>query len=183
MRGVYSTLGAYFCLSTFCVFGQMADLPDVYAAPYPTRNEGPSIEFGQQYQDVSPNMPNPMQGAIQVKPKVEHPEDESGKKEAVVTAEIKGLDQIKADGAPGLTGVVTGIELLKSEDFQKKLQPYFGRSATLSVLDKICRDVIEYYRGEGFPVVNVVVPRQTVREGVIQFLVMEAHVGKVIVEA
>ena len=188
MRGVYSTLGVYLCLGTFCVFGQMADLPDVYGAPYPTRNEGPSIEFGQQYQDVSPNMPDPIQGAIKVKPKVEHPEEGGAEKEAVVTSEIRGLvflekeDQIKANGAPGLTGVVTGIELLKSEEFQQKLQPYFGRPATLSVLDKVCRDVIEYYRNQGFPVVNVVVPRQTVREGAIQFLVTEAHVGKVIVE-
>jgi len=188
MRGVYSALGVYLCLGTFCVFGQMADLPDVYSAPYPTRNEGPSIEFGQQYQDISPSMPSPVQGAVKVKPKVERPEEISDEKEAVVTPEIKGLvflekeDQIKVDGVPGLIGVVTGIELLKSEEFQRKLQPYFGRPATLSVLDKVCRDVIDYYRQEGFPVVNVVVPRQTVREGAIQFLVMEARVGKVIVE-
>ena len=188
MRRVYSTLGVYLCLGTFCVFGQMADLPDVYSAPYPTRNQGPSIEFGQQYQDISPSMPSPVEGNVKVQPRVEKPDELGPEKEAVVTAEIKGLvflekeDQVKADGAPGLTGVVTGIQLLKSEEFQQKLQPYFGRPATLSVLDKICRDVIDYYRQEGFPVVNVVVPRQTVREGAIQFLVTEARVGKVIVE-
>ena len=160
----------------------------MYAAPYPTRNQGPSIEFGQQYQDISPSMPSPVEGNVKVQPRVEKPDELGPEKEAVVTAEIKGLvflekeDQVKADGAPGLTGVVTGIQLLKSEEFQQKLQPYFGRPATLSVLDKICRDVIDYYRQEGFPVVNVVVPRQTVREGAIQFLVTEARVGKVIVE-
>ena len=124
MRGVYSTLGVYLCLGTFCVFGQMADLPDVYAAPYPTRNEGPSIEFGQQYQDISPNMPRPVEGAVKVKPRVEKPEEVGAEKEAVVTPEIKGLvflekeEQIKADGVLGLTGVVTGISLLKEDEFQ-----------------------------------------------------------------
>ena len=133
-------------------------------------------------------MPIPVEGNVKVQPRVEKPDELGPEKEAVVTAEIKGLvflekeDQVKADGAPGLTGVVTGIQLLKSEEFQQKLQPYFGRPATLSVLDKICRDVIDYYRQEGFPVVNVVVPRQTVRDGVVQFVVTEAKVGKVIVE-
>jgi hemolysin activation/secretion protein len=52
----------------------------------------------------------------------------------------------------------------------------------MATLNKISRDVIEYYRREGFPVVNVIVPKQTVRDGVIQFVVTEAKVGKVIVE-
>ena len=133
-------------------------------------------------------MPTPAEGKVKVKPKVEKSDESGGGKEAVITSEFRGLvflekqDQIKEDGVPGLSGIVTGIELLKSRDFQQKLQPYFGRPATLSVLDKVCRDVIEYYRQAGFPVVNVIVPRQTVREGSIQFLVAEARVGKVIVE-
>lgn len=166
----------------------MADLPDVYSAPYPTRNEGPSIEFGQQYQDISPSMPPSTQGTVKVKPKVEKPEQVSPEKEATVTPEVRGLvflekdDLVKAEGVSGQSGVVTGISLLQSEEFQEKLKKYFGKPATMSVLDQICRDVIEYYRQEGFPVVNVIVPRQTVRDGAIQFLVMEARVGKVIVE-
>ena len=188
MRGVCLTIGCYFCLGIFCVRAQESNPQDGYAAPYPTRSEGPSIQFGQGYQGVAPNMPTPMEGSIKVKPRVERSEEGGAAKEAVITSEIRGLvfldqeDQIKMDGAPGLTGIVTGISLLKQEKFQEKLQPYFGRPATLSVLDKVCRDVIEYYRQEGFPVVNVVVPRQTVREGAIQFLVTEARVGKVIVE-
>ena len=83
---------------------------------------------------------------------------------------------------PGASGVITGIKTLQQDDFKGKLQPYLGKPATMATLNKISRDVIDYYRSEGFPVVNVVVPRQTVRDGVIQFVVTEAKVGKVIVE-
>ena len=132
-------------------------------------------------------MPRPADGRIKVEPKVESPEGGQAK-EAVVTAEVKALvfvdsgDAVKADGVPGASGVITGIEILKQEDFRDKLKPYLGKPATMATLNKVSKDVIDYYRREGFPVVNVVVPRQTVRDGVIQFVVTEAKVGKVIVE-
>ena len=158
-----------------------------YALPYPTRSQGPSVEFGQGFQSVAPSMPRPAEGRIKVEPKVESPEGGEAK-EAVVTAEVKALvfvesgEAVKADGVPGASGVITGIKTLQQEDFREKLQPYLGKPATMATLNKISRDVIDYYRREGFPVVNVVVPRQTVRDGVIQFVVTEAKVGKVIVE-
>ena len=106
----------------------------------------------------------------------------------MVTAEVKALvfvevgEQVKPDGVPGLSGIVTGIAMLKQENFQDKMKAYLGKPATMGTLNKLSRDVIEYYRGEGFPVVNVIVPKQTVRDGVVQFVVTEARVGKVIVE-
>jgi hemolysin activation/secretion protein len=132
-------------------------------------------------------MPNPSDGKIKVKPKVESPEGGAAK-ESVVTAEVKALvfvesgEAVKAEGVPGASGVITGIKILQQEDFQITLRPFLGKPATMATLNKISRDVIEYYRREGFPVVNVVVPQQTVRDGVIQFVVTEAKVGKVIVE-
>ena len=158
-----------------------------YALPYPTRSQGPSVEFGQGFQSVAPSMPRPAEGKIKVEPKVESP-DGGEAKEAVVTAEVKALvfvesgEAVKPGGVPGASGVITGIQTLQQADFREKLQPYLGKPATMATLNKISRDVIDYYRREGFPVVNVVVPRQTVRDGVIQFVVTEAKVGKVIVE-
>ena len=132
-------------------------------------------------------MPRPAEGRIKVEPKVESPEGGEAK-EAVVTAEVKALvfvesgEAVKADGVPGASGVITGIKTLQQDEFREKLTPFLGKPATMATLNKISRDVIDYYRREGFPVVNVVVPRQTVRDGVIQFVVTEAKVGKVIVE-
>jgi len=173
-------------LSTYCAFAQMEDQPEVYVNA-PTRNEGPSVQFGQGFQSVSPNMPPPADGRIKVQPRVEKA-DGSTSREAVVTADLKAIvflqdgSQVKPDGVEGLNGIVTGIELLKGDDFQEKLRPYLGKATTMAILNKISRDVIEYYRRKGFPVVNVVVPKQTVRYGVVQFVVTEAKVGKVIVE-
>ncbi|NDC79908.1 MAG: ShlB/FhaC/HecB family hemolysin secretion/activation protein [Verrucomicrobia bacterium] len=132
-------------------------------------------------------MPNPSEGRIKVEPKVESQEGGAGK-EAVVTAEVKALvfvesaEAVKADGVPGASGVITGIKTLQPKAFAEKMGPFMGKPATMATLNKISREVIEYYRREGFPVVNVVVPQQTVRDGVIQFVVTEAKVGKVIVE-
>ena len=171
---------------TLCVQAQEGDSSE-YALPYPTRSQGPSVEFGQGFQSVAPSMPRPADGRIKVEPKVESPEGGEAK-EAVVTAEVKALvfvesaEAVKTEGVPGASGVITGIKILQQEDFKEKLRPYLGKPATMATLNKISRDVIDYYRREGFPVVNVVVPRQTVRDGVVQFVVTEAKVGKVIVE-
>jgi len=170
----------------FCNWAQEGDSSE-YALPYPTRSQGPSVEFGQGFQSVAPSMPRPAEGRIKVEPKVESPEGGEAK-EAVVTAEVKALvfvdsgEAVKADGVPGANGVITGIKVLQQDDFRERLQPFLGKPATMATLNKISREVIDYYRREGFPVVNVVVPRQTVRDGVVQFVVTEAKVGKVIVE-
>ena len=132
-------------------------------------------------------MPNPADGKIKVKPKVESPEGGAAK-ESVVTADVKALvfvesgEAVKTEGVSGVSGLITGIKILQQEDFQHKLRPYLGKPATMATLNQISREVIEYYQREGFPVVNVIVPQQTVRDGVIQFVVTEAKVGKVIVE-
>jgi hypothetical protein len=132
-------------------------------------------------------MPRPADGRIKVEPKVESSDGAKGR-DSVVTAEIQALvfvevgEQVKPDGVPGLSGIVTSIDMLKEKDFQDKMNVFLGKPATMGTLNKISRDVIEYYRREGFPVVNVVVPKQTVRDGVVQFVVTEARVGKVIVE-
>ena len=166
--------------------GQEGD-PGEYAVPYPTRNQGPSVQFGQSYQSVAPSMPPQAQGKVTVKPKVEPPGEGEGK-EVVVAAELKALvfldssAQIKAEGVSGLSGIVTGIEQLRKPQIQEKLQAYLSKPATLASLNQLCREVIDWYRQEGFPVVNVVVPRQTVRDGVVQMVVTEARVGRVIVE-
>lgn len=179
---IYVILGLL-CLNS--LMGQESNETQ-FSAPYPTRWEGPSVQFGQGYQSVAPSMPNSADGRIKVKPKVESPEGGAAK-ESVVTAEVKALvfvesgEAVKVDGVPGASGVITGIKILQQDDLQDKARPYFGKPATVAILTKISRDVIEYYRREGFPVVNVVVPQQTVRDGVIQFVVTEAKVGKVIV--
>ena len=77
-----------------------------FSQPYPTRSEGPSVQFGQGYQSVAPSMPYPATGRIKVEPRVESPQGGAAK-EAVVTAEVKALvfvekeAEVKPEGVPG----------------------------------------------------------------------------------
>ena len=162
-----------------------AQLPDELG---PSRAAPPSVQFGQGFQGIAPSPVPGKPGTVQTIPKVEPPEGAQRGREAVITAELKGLvfveqeDQIKAEGVPGVEGVVASSELLQNAKFADRMRVYFGKPVTLGGLDEITREVISYFREQGFPVVNVVVPQQTVKDGVIQILAIEARVGRVKVE-
>ena len=89
MRQVKSIFLGCALLGGFFTYAQEGDSNE-YALPYPTRSQGPSVEFGQGFQSVAPSMPRPAEGRIKVEPKVESPEGGEAK-EAVVTAEVKAL--------------------------------------------------------------------------------------------
>ena len=154
----------------------------------PSRADPPSVQFGQGFQDIAPSPAPGKPGTIQTLPKVEPPEGASRAREAIITSELKGLvfvekeDQIKTEGVAGVTGIVATSELLQKPEFAERMKPYFGKPVTLGGLDEITREVINYFREKGFPVVNVIVPQQTVKDGVIQILAIEARVGRVKVE-
>lgn len=146
------------------------------------------MQFGQPFQDLAPSQPVARPGTIQSVPKVEPPGGTSRGREQVVSAELKGLvfveqeSQIKEGGVSGVSGVVASSDLLQKPEFAEKMKRFFGKPVTLAGLDEITREVIAYFREQGFPVVNVVVPQQTVKDGVIQILAIEARVGRVKVE-
>lgn len=154
----------------------------------PSRTTAPSVQFGQGFQDIAPSPAPGKPGTIQTLPKVEPPEGASRAREAVITSELKGLvfveeeQQIQVGGVSGVQGVVAGSDILRKSEFATRMQKYFGKPVTLGGLDEITREVINYFREQGFPVVNVVVPQQTVKDGVIQILAIEARVGRVKVE-
>ena len=154
----------------------------------PSRTTAPSVQYGQGFQDIAPSPAPGKPGTIQTLPKVEPPEGASRAREAIITSELKGLvfvekeDQIKGEGLSGVQGVVATSGLLQEPVFAERMKKFFGKPVTLGGLDEITREVINYFREQGFPVVNVIVPQQTVKDGVIQILAIEARVGRVKVE-
>ena len=130
----------------------------------PSRAQGPSVEFGQGFQDIAPSLPVSKPGSVKTIPKVEQPEGSTRGRESIITAELKGLvfveteDQIKAEGVSGASGVIASSDLLQKPEFSVKMQRFFGKPVTLGGLDVITKEVINYFREQGFPVVNVVVP-------------------------
>lgn len=154
----------------------------------PSRSEAPSVQFGKGFQDIAPSPAPGKAGTIQSLPKVEPPSGVTRGREAVITADLKGLvfveteSQIKEEGVAGVQGVVASSDLLQKPEFTVRMSRFFGKPVTLGGLDELTREVINYFREQGFPVVNVVVPQQNVKEGVIQILAVEAKVGRVKVE-
>ena len=59
-------------------FGQEGSAEE-YAVPYPTRSQGPSVQFGQGFQSVAPSMPSPSEGRIKVEPKLESADGVKGR--------------------------------------------------------------------------------------------------------
>ena len=167
------------------VGSSFAQLPDESG---PSRTTAPSVQFGQGFQDIAPSPAPGKPGTVQTFPKVEPPEGVSKAKDAVIASDLKGLvfiekeDQVKAEGLSGVQGVMASSELLRKPQFADRMRKFFGKPVTLGGLDEISREVINYFREQGFPVVNVVVPQQTVKDGVIQILAIEARVGRVKVE-
>ena len=181
-RCIYLPICGILLLFAARVFAQTGDVTG------PSRSTAPSVQFGQGFQDIAPSPAPGKPGTVQTLPKVEPPEGASKAREAIITSDLKGLvfvekeDQIKVEGLAGIQGVQASSELLQKPIFAERMKKFFGKPVTLGGLDEITREVINYFREQGFPVVNVVVPQQTVKDGVIQILAIEARVGRVKVE-
>ncbi len=88
---------------------------------------------------------------------------------------------VQKKGRSGVSGVLTeGVEL--PEKVQNSLAQYLGQALSLSVLDQMVREAVVAFRASDMPVVDVLVPEQEIKDGVLQLVVIEGRVGKVIVE-
>lgn len=88
---------------------------------------------------------------------------------------------VQKNGRSGVSGVLTeGVEL--PEKVQHSLAQYLGQALSLSVLDQMVREAVVAFRASDMPVVDVLVPEQEINDGVLQLVVIEGRVGKVIVE-
>lgn len=77
----------------------------------------------------------------------------------------------------------SGLVILKDPEFQEIAGAYLGKPVSMRLLNELVRDVILFYRGQDRPVVDVSIPsNQEITNGVIQILITEAKVGRVIVQ-
>ena len=108
---------------------------------------------------------------------------------AVITSRLRGViivktkDEIDMSGVEPMHGVeVRNIPLLDNADFRDVVAPYLGRQLTIGTLKKLQRDIILYCRSKNRPLVDVILPEQTVQNDVIQLWFLEGKVGKVNVQ-
>jgi len=91
--------------------------------------------------------------------------------------------QVRRSGWPRLTGVKSeGSGLISSPELAARLAPFLGKPANFGDLQVICTEIVRFYRDNNRPVVDAQLPEQEVTNGVLQILVIEGRMGRVIAE-
>lgn len=106
-----------------------------------------------------------------------------------VLAKLDGIvllnqpDQVRLNGWPHLTGIKSeGSGLISSPRLPPHLTKFLGKPATFGTLQEICTEIVRFYRDNNRPVVDAQLPEQNVTNGVVQILVIEGRVGRVLAE-
>lgn len=96
---------------------------------------------------------------------------------------VKSYNQIEATGVQGVSGLaIRDIPLLEGPAFEQVVAPYLGRPFKKSSFQMLARDIVLYCRSKKHPVVQVILPEQEVKNGVVQIWLLEAKVGEVAVQ-
>ncbi len=111
---------------------------------------------------------------------------ESGDPRQVLVENLKALVFVPTPGAvsPGLVHA-HGVELRNvvtpaPDEFHAVVSPYLGETVTRGKLNVLVQSIILFYRQHNRPVVDVVVPAQDITNGVLQIVLLEGRVGKVV---
>jgi hemolysin activation/secretion protein len=110
-----------------------------------------------------------------------------GNPQDVIVPHLNALVFVPTPGAVR-QGAVTdhGIDLKITppapEHFASRMMPYLGRPMTKGGLNHLVQAIIVYYREHDHPVVDVAVPNQDITNGVLQVVVLEGRVGKVVIK-
>jgi hemolysin activation/secretion protein len=96
---------------------------------------------------------------------------------------LSEADQVKPNGWPRATTVKSvGNGLISSPKLASRLASFLGKPATFGTLHEISAEVVRFYRDNNRPVVDAQLPEQNVTNGVVQILVVEGHVGRILAE-
>ena len=91
--------------------------------------------------------------------------------------------QVRPKGWPHLNGVKSeGPGLIANPKLASRLNEFLGKPATFGKLQEICAEIVRFHRDHNRPVVDAQLPEQNVTNGVVQILVVEGRVGRVIAE-
>lgn len=151
-----------------------------------SRGMGPSLQYGQAFQDYGPGT---LRG--DVLPKTFKPARVYGPAlggEEEITANLSGVailgkpSEVSLRGMPDVTGLRNSVPGLPTEQAQSIVGPYLGKKVTMADVDAMCRQIMAYFERIQQPVVTAVVPEQEIRGGVVQILVVKGQMGKVRVE-
>jgi len=93
---------------------------------------------------------------------------------------VKTKEEIRRDGVDNVTGLdIHDIPLLAGPSFAELLRPYFGQPVSIRSLREMQRKIIIYCRENDRPLVDVIVPNQEVKSGVVQLVLIEGRIGNI----
>lgn len=141
----------------------------------------------QDFERIAPKVPAKQETPV-VLPKISL--NEADGDDHVLVSKLKGMvfvndkSLVVKEASTGISWIrVEGLDLLNSVDFQREALRHIGQSVSMKSLNQITKDVVQYYRNNGLPIVDVSIPEgQDITSGVVQFVVLEARLGKVKVE-
>lgn len=97
---------------------------------------------------------------------------------------VPGAAAFVANAAPASADTVdlSRIKLLDRPDFADRMRALIGQKLTLATLSQIAPLATEVFKAAGRPAVDITIPEQDVTSGVVQVVVTEFTVGKIVVE-
>jgi hemolysin activation/secretion protein len=106
-----------------------------------------------------------------------------------VIDKVKGIvllseaSAVRPGGRSGVTGVIgEGDIMLGNPKLHARLAKFVGKAANFGELQGMCAEIVRFYRENRRPVVDAQLPEQDVTGGVLQIVVVEGHVGKILAE-
>ena len=73
----------------------------------------------------------------------------------------------------------TGVTAISQEELQKLAKPYLGRELSFADLDALTAKVSKLYRDRGYFIARAYLPEQQIKDGDLEILVLEGHIGKI----
>lgn len=90
---------------------------------------------------------------------------------------------LRPEGWPAIDGIYAdGTPTLRSPGLSAALQPHIGKPLRFGGLKKISATIVQFYRSRFRPVVDALIPEQDITNGVLQIIVIEGRVGRVLAE-
>ncbi len=134
-------------------------------------------------------LPRLPEGPENPQPFPNDPKDAEGSTEILVDA-LRGIIILDTpDAVVSQPGEVDGLQvhatsaMLNSPAIHHIANKYLGQPISIRSLNELAREIIIFYRKHDQPVVDVAIPaNQEITDGVVQFVVNEARIGKVRVE-
>ncbi len=151
-----------------------------------------SVARAQDYQRIAPRQPRATT-APAIELTAAPPSSSRQTSDRVVLEALKGLLFVpnlkalqEAGVPPSSTGpdriAASGLPLLADPGFTRRVEPFLGRPLRLADLQQITRLASQWYRAHGRPFVSVTVPPQNISTGVVQVVVTEYRVNRVLVK-